>query len=606
MEQLQGFISDVRWHLRIVDRTNALVVLLVFCCILHPVFTLVRNYMKARGTGLRIIVSPITPYTLQWQLSASFFRPVFEHFRWFRAIDWTCAWHDDDKLHADLGQCFILVSPGLNVLCTSDPKTIEHVLKKWREFEKPDNVNEILGTFGQNVDTSNGPDWPRHRKLTAPCFTERFSPTVWSHALSQSTSLTESWLSPPSDTHTTTTLTTDTSTLALNVISAVAFENHNVNEPGKGHTMSLREALVTVMSTSISPAIESVMPWLNKSWLRSFLPHGVKNLLLAVQEFSDYMDDLITRERAKTPTTPPSTSTSADPTVRTNLTSTLIKANESTDEKQARLSHSEVRANIFIFTVGGLESTSITLSYALALLALNPGVQDWVAEEVVCAFGDGGDAEYGRTFGKLKRVMGVMYETLRLYGPSPPLPRSSRTPGMPYTLPTSSSSSASSSSSSSSSSESASGSTITLPGSTQIMLNSWAAHTSATHFTDPKTWDPKRWISSESPPASTTTGSSADAETLLHPTSASGFLAWGSGPRVCPGMKFSQVEFCGVLGSVLAKVRVGLDTDAEVGTREWEKEKERMLGVMRDSVAEPLLLHIRKGEELRVRFSERM
>ncbi|KAH7061668.1 cytochrome P450 [Paraphoma chrysanthemicola] len=593
MEQLQDFISDVRWHPGIVEHINALVSLLIFCCILHPAFTLLRNYIKARGTGLRIVVSPITPYTLQWQLSASFLRPVLEHFRWFRVIDWTCAWNDDDRLHEQLGQCLILVSPGLNVLCTSDPKTIEHVLKKWREFEKPDNVNEILGTFGQNVDTSNGPDWPRHRKLTAPCFTERFSPTVWSHALAQSTSLTKTWLSPPSATHTTTTLTTDTSTLALNVISAVAFENQNVNEPGKGHSMSLREALVTVMSTSISPAIESVMPWLKTSWLRSLLPRQVKKLLLAVQEFSAYMDELVTRERAKSNTI--SGTTSADATARANLISTLIKANEGTDEKQARLSHSEVRANIFIFTVGGLESTSITLSYALALLALNPAVQDWVAEEAVRAFKDGEDAEYSKTFLKLKRVMAVMYETLRLYGPSPPLPRSSSTPGTPYTLPTSGTLSTTSSATSSS---------ITLPGTTQIMLNSWAAHTSATYFSDPKTWDPKRWISSESPPASTTT--SADTETLLHPTPASGFLAWGSGPRVCPGMKFSQVEFCGVLGSVLSRVRVGLDTDAEVGTREWEKEKERVLGVMRDSVAEPLLLHVRKGEELRVRFSERM
>jgi hypothetical protein len=115
--------------------------LLITYVVAYPVLSLCRNYISARKTGLCLLVSPIPPYTKVWQIAASQLRPVLCHFRWFRAIDWTCAWHDDDKLHDTLGSCFIVVSSGLNVLCTSNPKTIEHVLKKWREFVKPDNVN---------------------------------------------------------------------------------------------------------------------------------------------------------------------------------------------------------------------------------------------------------------------------------------------------------------------------------------------------------------------------------------------------------------------------------------------------------------------------------
>lgn len=107
----------------------------------YSLYSLLRNHYYARKTGLRLIISPLTPYTLQWQLAAALFGPVLRRFRWFRAIDWTCAWKDDDKLHRELGECFIVVSPGRNVLCTSDPRTIEHVLRKWRDFVKPDNVN---------------------------------------------------------------------------------------------------------------------------------------------------------------------------------------------------------------------------------------------------------------------------------------------------------------------------------------------------------------------------------------------------------------------------------------------------------------------------------
>ena len=67
-------------------------------------------------------------------------------------------------------------------------------------------------------------------------------------------------------------------------------------------------------------------------------------------------------------------------------------------------------------------------------------------------------------------------------------------------------------------------------------------------------------------------------------------------------MKFSQVEFCGVLSSVLKKVRV------EVPCQDGEKvgvAKRRMMGILRDSCADPLLLHVRQPEKLEVAFVER-
>lgn len=111
------------------------------------------NLIAARKTGLHYIISPLTPYTLHWQLATSLLRPVLIKFRWFRAIDWTCCWRDGNTLHAELGGRFLVVSPGLIVLCTDDIVTVDSVLKDWRQYVKPDNVNEILGTFGRNVDT---------------------------------------------------------------------------------------------------------------------------------------------------------------------------------------------------------------------------------------------------------------------------------------------------------------------------------------------------------------------------------------------------------------------------------------------------------------------
>ena len=67
-------------------------------------------------------------------------------------------------------------------------------------------------------------------------------------------------------------------------------------------------------------------------------------------------------------------------------------------------------------------------------------------------------------------------------------------------------------------------------------------------------------------------------------------------------MKFSKVEFCSVLSSVLEKVRV------EVVCQDGEKvgvAGQKVMSILRDSCADPLLLHVRQPEMLELRFIER-
>jgi cytochrome P450 len=202
------------------------------------------------------------------------------------------------------------------------------------------------------------------------------------------------------------------STLALNIISAVAFENHKVNEVEEGHTMSLKEALTTVMSTSISPALEGVMSWINTHTFRTLMPSNIRRLMIAIKEFRQYMDGLISRERQY------SLNKKEAEKSEMNLMQTLIKANTGED---AKLSSEEMRGNIFIFTVGGLESTSATLTYALSLLSIHPEIQDWVAEEIQEVTKDR-EVEYTKIFPKLVRVKALMVRSLFPSNPTSFLP----------------------------------------------------------------------------------------------------------------------------------------------------------------------------------------
>lgn len=158
--------------------------------------------------------------------------------------------------------------------------------------------------------------------------------------------------------------------------------------------------------------------------------------------------------------------------------------------------------------------------------------------------------------------MSRQFETLRLFSPSPPLPRTFHSPSLPCTIPTSTSSG-----------------TLTLPPKTQIMLNSWPVHhipsspTPSPSSPPSDTWNPQLWLSTQA--------------SLVQPAA---FYPWGFGPRICPGMKFSQVEFCGVLVGVLRRVRI----------RAGREQVERVLG---GSVADPLLLHV--DREVRVEVEGR-
>ena len=82
-----------------------------------------------------------------------------------------------------------------------------------------------------------------------------------------------------------------------------------------------------------------------------------------------------------------------------------------------------------------------------------------------------------------------------------------------------------------------------------------------------------------------------------------GFAAWAAGPRICPGMKFAQVEFTGVLSTVLRKVRVAPSTKGDEVSEVAAKKE--VLGLVRDSANIGATLSMRRPEELWLKVSRR-
>ncbi|KAF2640190.1 cytochrome P450, partial [Massarina eburnea CBS 473.64] len=488
---------------------------------------LYRNYLYARQTGLPLIILTIDPYGLLWQILSSVFASFLKQFRWARLINSTWAWEDDDKAATEwgLGKTFVVVSPAQNIIYTSDKTSIECVLGRRKEFVKGA-VYEKLNFYGRNVNTVNGKEWDRHRKLTAPCFNERVSGFVWEEAVRQSRAMLTKWIAAPKGK--VAGMVDDTRIVALHILDAAGFGvKHDffggARNPAPGHKLSHRDSLMMLLKNLITAVVMAdhmktleIIEWV--------LSKRLRDVMLAFKEFRMYMDEAVAEERRLGATKP-------------NLISTMVRTADAEAEgaggkAAVEFTDTEIKGNMFIFNLAGHDTTANTLAYAFALLACNVEIQGWVREEIDEVLKNDKDPVYEEVFPKLKRVMAVMYETLRLYGPAPRIPRSILRPNTPLLL-------------TSPDPNSTSPTTITIPPNTSLTLKMHAMHTSATNYTDPTTWNPKRWILPSSPPLPTS--SSLVTEKFKSATITQGYAAWSYGPRICPGMKMAQVEFVGVL-----------------------------------------------------------
>lgn len=131
------------------------------------------------------------------------------------------------------------------MICDAD--VADDVLGRVRkDFIKSKAMYGPLEIFGPNVDTVNGEEWARHRRITAPPFNERNSGMVWKESLRQAGDMLKSWVGKGVKGVANT--PDDTMTLALHVITAAGFGQSydfasGTQEVSPGYTLSYRDAL---------------------------------------------------------------------------------------------------------------------------------------------------------------------------------------------------------------------------------------------------------------------------------------------------------------------------------------------------------------------------
>ncbi|CAM5594370.1 MULTISPECIES: cytochrome P450 [Streptomyces] len=185
----------------------------------------------------------------------------------------------------------------------------------------------------------------------------------------------------------------------------------------------------------------------------------------------------------------------ADPTDHADLLSTLVAAvDEESEDGRRQLNDAELADEALTFFLGGMETTAITLAWALHLLATNPDVQHRLkAETDRVLAGKKLDPAHLPSLGLASRVV---TETLRLYPPAWMMTRVVR--------------------------EDAELGGVRFKGGSTIVLSPYLLHRRADLYDEPDRFDPDRWLDAQPDRAT--------------------YIPFGAGARKCIGDQFALTE----------------------------------------------------------------
>ena len=148
--------------------------------------------------------------------------------------------------------------------------------------------------------------------------------------------------------------------------------------------------------------------------------------------------------------------------------------------------------------------------------------------------------------------------------------------------------------------------TVIIPKNTTVIPNYSALHTHPRYWgKNSLEFEPSRWITSDSQP----NGDAYHPNAALHaetfkepPKSNSPFVGWSGGARNCPGRKFSQVEFVGVLVGVFRNFKVNPVPQAG---EDDAMARARLLGQIQKDTGMELLLQMLHPEKAVLQWTRR-
>ncbi|KAL1643698.1 hypothetical protein SLS58_004713 [Diplodia intermedia] len=573
--------------------TPALIASAIPLYLIWSAVSLYNNVRRAKATGLRVHISPISPGNPLWLIFEPLIVRTLEmllgvnnatELLLMSKRSWN--FHDRYRMHDRYGKVFAHATPADIEIYVADAAASDELLARKRDFIKPMHMVEVINVYGPSVASTDGPEWARHRRISATPFNERLNQLVWTEALRQTGGML-GYFGRGIGVGGSSSLAEDSMTLTLNILTSAGLgfscdfrgaeetEKEADKQQTTTTTPSYRDCLAGVLDNFLMMGLLPKFVW---SLPQSLLPKKLQDFATHKTTLKDYMVGMVEQTRY-------------EGSEHANLLSVLVQKNEEARQSKGPpstggrlsqgLSDDEMYGNVFIYSFAGHETTAHAVCYAMYMLAAYPDIQDWVAEEAQAVLGTAEleDLAYGEVFPRLKRALGVMYETLRLFPPVVSIPKSTGPSPQTLTVP------------SADPTATATSFTATLPAHAYVFPNVVALQSHPDYWgADSLTWKPARWIEAGD-----------EGETFKPAPVKGSFIPWADGPRVCPGKKFSQVEFVAVVAAVVRGHRVEVVREEGEGEEEARK---RVLEVVEETVSGATLF-MKNPEKVRVRIVKR-
>ncbi|KAI8808385.1 cytochrome P450 [Cladochytrium replicatum] len=402
---------------------------------------------------------------------------------------------------------FAIVTPFSTEVKVANADVVREIaLSRANEFPKPLEMYKILRIYGNNLVTTEGEEWKRHRRVTSPHFNEKNNAYVHESTLRTLEGVFSKWKSD-NLAHGTDETEVDVHNVmfrvALSVISdaafGVQFDFHGEGYVPTGYTYSFQASLEVL-------ALHLVEYIVYPKWVLKLPFQYLRKIDVGFADFYRHMRDLVSRART-------------EKSDKANLLAALVNAVDTEIDTEKSLSEEEMISSMFIFLFAGHETTANVLSYATAHMALMPEYQKRLYEETNKVIPLNEVPAY-KHFSQLTFTMAIMNETMRITPTVSLVPKCAGTGqsgaaqfqpllGGKYQIPVN---------------HNASEPDLE---STTIQVSFIPLHVNPKYWgPDPDVFRPERWLSED-----------------MESSHRYAFAPFSIGARACVGKKFSQVEF---------------------------------------------------------------
>ncbi|KAH7417644.1 cytochrome P450 monooxygenase-like protein [Cadophora sp. MPI-SDFR-AT-0126] len=598
------------------------------------------NIQHAKRTGLPYLVGPFYPIGYGWVFLAGIIgpilrrTPVIQNWGWVWLIDRQVSWSRPRIAEVQYGDTYIIVTPFLMYLKTSNAELGTQLTTRKTDFLKPVQRYKIVDLFGKSILTQEGQEWKRHRKIVGPSFSEKSNRLVFEESVRQAEGMMSVWAEKKGNSRERMTVgnaAIDAATLSLHVICAAGFgvptlwPNEGEEKLGKrgipgfsdksltgDHELSFQGGLTQLLKQLIWFVI--FPPWMLKKSPLKVHQTAYQAFHECVMYFGELLD--IKKKHMTLRESEQGTMDLLGPMIKANY-SEANSNRRTTNPTSATLTREEILGNSFIFLFAGHETTANNIHFSILLLAMNTSAQRRMQADIDCVLGSkpASDFSYLNDMPRLWNSMvgAVLLEELRLIPAILNIPKQAN----------------------GEQTVTVDGKQITFPDKMFLHLNVVGTNRNPRYWPEsPNDFMPERWLPRGGSAMDTShvleKGDSAKeavdgletasfemsgATSLFKPLKGS-FISYSEGQRACPGRRFAQVEGTAVLSTLFQKYSVELDvsnwaSDEEVARMEGEERREvygkalkRAEEIIRRS-EQTITLHMLPGDEVPIRFIER-